>query len=267
MVEFGPYDLRDKLPEVVRRYGQPFRMSSMLLYDSLSAAVSAAECRVLLTGEGADELFLGYDSYAQLFGRSRSLSSNAVLRRFYMDTRHARMIRGLLPESAWQEIEQQFMSWASRFDGKQSVDALRSAERELSLEPLLLRSDVMMMSRSVEARMPFLHGSVASYAAQLHQQDLIKEQVTKYALRSAFSPYTNGLVKTPFRASLTTWFSGALRVWISNKASKVQRCFTDLGFRSQPLRALFTQAIDGNEAAASVAFSCIVLYEWLETKG
>lgn len=263
-VPFGPADLVARLPSCVRRYAQPFRMTSVLLYDALAEAVHDAGCTVLLTGEGADELFLGYSSYIAIIGSGADQTPFPLLHQFYLGSSSARLAASLLPRATRAEVETRFDSWAQRFANLSPTAALRSGEQELSLEPLLLRADVMMMARSIEVRTPFLHGGIPETADALHRALPLRNEFTKPALRTAFPGCTRGLAKTPFRLPLARWFAGTLREWIGSECDRAASCLGRLGFRRNALRAVFRQAQAGDEAAASVAFRCTVMCRWLE---
>lgn len=55
-------DAASNLPALIRGAGEPFADSSLVAVHGLSRAV-AAEVKVALSGDGGDELFLGYDRY------------------------------------------------------------------------------------------------------------------------------------------------------------------------------------------------------------
>lgn len=60
--EMRPSDLRRMIPEVLPRLGEPFADPSLLPTFAVSQATSD-EVKVALSGDGADELFAGYDRY------------------------------------------------------------------------------------------------------------------------------------------------------------------------------------------------------------
>jgi hypothetical protein len=62
---FDPNYFVNGLNEAVTAMGEPTRMSSVPMYGRLAEIAKGARLTVLLLGEGADELFGGYDSYGQ----------------------------------------------------------------------------------------------------------------------------------------------------------------------------------------------------------
>jgi asparagine synthase (glutamine-hydrolysing) len=62
-VEVGPVDLVARLPDVIRHCECPVRESYNVASFMLSRAVHDAGLKVVLTGEGSDELFAGYVGY------------------------------------------------------------------------------------------------------------------------------------------------------------------------------------------------------------
>ncbi len=157
--------------------------------------------RVVLTGEGADEMFGGYERYAlwrklrlqnQL---SRLLPGSLVpdrppfrgIRRLagldgpsyasvYGDFRALhRMFPGLTPGPGQREA-------ASR-SVRGFVDRMFAVDQSSYLESLLVRQDKMAMAESVEARVPFVHLPLARLLARIPRSVIAPGGITKPLLK------------------------------------------------------------------------------------
>lgn len=67
----------DRLPELLRHYGEPFNLYPMLYTDALCRCVHENGVKAVLAGNGADELFGGYDGYPKI---RRTLLLSSLLR-------------------------------------------------------------------------------------------------------------------------------------------------------------------------------------------
>ena len=91
---FAPVDLLP-LIDVAVSCGQPTRMTSFPLYLALAEAAKKAGVVVLLTGEGADELFAGYPSYLSWKNNRSHLSSLERLYEFALPGNRRGMVNAL----------------------------------------------------------------------------------------------------------------------------------------------------------------------------
>jgi asparagine synthase (glutamine-hydrolysing) len=192
---------------------------------SLSRAVREAGYKVVLTGEGADEVLAGYPFFrADLIrygGSSASLESltgaNGISRGLLLP-HHAVPIRsfvdriGYVPamfearQALMREIqpalrntldgEGMFQAFLERIDVAGQVDGRNVLSQSLYLcsktalpgYVLVALGDRVEMGHSVEARLPFLDHKVVEYARQLPVTQKIHDGVEKYVLREAMKP-------------------------------------------------------------------------------
>lgn len=165
---------------------------------------------VLLSGEGADEVFGGYNIFNQLYirqkylqsGRIRSLmDGNALLKeslmgggsedviaaavkgKIYVDPKRvAKMLNMPVDESS---IEARCALMGS-FQGS-DFDKLVKYEMSTYLPELLLRQDKMSMANSIENRVPFLDNDVVEASFQIPYEMLVGINKGKYQREGASS--------------------------------------------------------------------------------
>ena len=220
----GP-ESAELLPRIAAAFDEPYADSSALPADAVSR-LTARHVKVALSGEGGDELFGGYQTYAadllapRLAGLARFARPlvervPSSSRRVSLDYRARRFVRaaGLAPlerHHGWKEIlapgvRAQLL--APIHDGRppqDPVDLLRrryaetaGAEplarlQDVDLAPyladdLLTKTDRMSMSHSLEVRVPFLDPHVAELALALPTSAKVRFLAKKRLLRAVAS--------------------------------------------------------------------------------
>jgi asparagine synthase (glutamine-hydrolysing) len=219
----SPTEYFEALPHLIWHEDEPLAFtSSVPLY--FVARLARDYVKVVLTGEGADELFLGYNRY-------RATLWNARLGRPYWAAVPSGLRRGVqhfvdtLPRQARRFAERSFIAHGpdlrDLFLENFAVFSAR-AQRPLLLEPerldrrdpyaavlqhedgphewldrmgrldlhtylleLLMKQDQMSMAASIESRVPFLDDHVVDYVAALPGHFKVRGWQTKAVLRSA----------------------------------------------------------------------------------
>jgi len=205
-INIGGNEFADAVPRAVRHMEGPVPhggcVTLMLLCDRLRS-----ESKVVLTGEGADEMFGGYERYGlwkklarqdilarilpskllppvRPFLGLRRLDGHdaAVYAAVYHDY-HAmnRLFPGLVPEPGLREAT------SGRFSDFR--DRLFAIDQVAYLESLLVRQDKMSMAASVEARVPFVHLPLARVANRLPRDLRAPGGVTKPLLKRIAARY------------------------------------------------------------------------------
>ena len=158
-VEMGADDFWRLAPRVAATVDDPTADPAVLPTYVLGRAAREAGLKVVLSGEGADELFGGYARYRRatvpLIG-GRDTGKSGVF-----DDMPA--------------LENAFTGWSAAFDaiakaapGRSRLDRLQALDCEERLpNSLLVKLDRCLMANSVEGRTPFLDREVAGFAAAL----------------------------------------------------------------------------------------------------
>ncbi|MCG6122419.1 MAG: asparagine synthetase B [Microvirga sp.] len=247
------------LVEAARRNGEPFRMSSLPLYYALGEAARAQGATVLLLGEGADEIFGGYESYRAFDPTSENL--RRAIGAFYLGGGGGRYLNALLGPTAFEALGRRLdRRIQSLVDGLAPKQALLAVERVLSLEPLLRRADHTLMAAGVEGRTPFLHGRAPDIASALPDSELWNAKDTKRALRRAYRavlPAASAMApKRALRAPGRFWkVCGAAA--LDDVARHGGQLFAALGIREAGVTAVREGCAAGDPAAIPLAVALI----------
>ena len=215
-------DGAELLPALAEAFDEPFADSSALP-TYLVSQLAAEDVKVALSGEGGDELFGGYYTYAAdllalrtaRFARlARPLVERLPVstRRTSLEYRAKRYVRAAhLPplerHHGWKEI---FTADArAELTGRRHhwdpVDVLRDRfaetegadllarlqdvdERVYLVDDLLVKTDRASMAHSLEARVPFLDPVVADFAHALPTRMKVRRLGKKVLLRKAAEP-------------------------------------------------------------------------------
>ncbi len=214
--------------------------------------LASQSVKVVLSGEGSDELLAGYPKHwgERYVGRYHRIAPRAV------DTLNAKIGRRLAPgnhrvESLARALtERDFVdrqaAWfgsVSRADFKQIAPQLiRSAGQDIiwpddpgarvsSLSRVLLfdqmvwlpgtllpRGDRMAMAWAVEGRVPFLDPELAAFIARLPDNMLLRGRTGKWILRRAMDPFIPSAIidrpKHGFRVPFADWLRSDLREFV-----------------------------------------------------
>jgi asparagine synthase (glutamine-hydrolysing) len=249
-VVVSPSEYFDALPHLIWHEDEPIAFtSSVPLY--FVARLARDHVKVVLTGEGADELFLGYNRY-------RATLWNARLGRPYWAAvptgirRGVRQLVGTLPRQARRFAERSFIAHepglrslflenfavfserAQRpllFDpalldrrdpyaavlqreddvNREWLDRMGRLDLQTYLLELLMKQDQMSMAASIESRVPFLDDHVVEYVTALPGHLKVRGWQTKAVLRAAVADLIPPAILTRPKMGFPVPFGGWLR--------------------------------------------------------
>jgi asparagine synthase (glutamine-hydrolysing) len=200
-----PADVAARFEEVVRHSCYPQRETYNVAAMMLAEAVRAAGVKGVLSGEGADELFFGYDSYAfdsaargvrpgraeneQAWGRAdfgwEVDWSRVRQRRAAHLTAAAR--ESLVGQEFWRTRLIPFSDQEARSLSPMRLRSIADVYVQLSGHLLGDHGDAMLMASSVEGRYPFLGNSVVELALQVADEQKVVDFEGKACLKAAYS--------------------------------------------------------------------------------
>ncbi|WP_322101355.1 asparagine synthase C-terminal domain-containing protein [Pseudomonas aeruginosa] len=154
------------LRRAVGNFGGATRMSSLLMYQRLADGIGEQGYHCVLLGEGADELFWGYPRHLELWRRRDAPEPRRFAAAWFGEYRRK---AALLAEPAGRRVAERIEELAHEALGQGLEAAIGQFDLHYSLEPLLRRADHLLMSRTIEARTPYLHGALAQRAGRLQR--------------------------------------------------------------------------------------------------
>jgi asparagine synthase (glutamine-hydrolysing) len=235
------------LPEIAAASDEPLGDSSALP-TYLVSQLAAQHVKVVLSGEGGDELFGGYETYAadllaaRIGPAARALSplverlpsGNARVPLDYKLKRFTRAahLPPLEAHHGWKEIfgpadrrallggegadplAPHRARWAET-EGAEPLARLQDLDLGVYLvDDLLVKTDRMSMAHSLEARVPFLDAQVAELALALPTAVKVRGLAKKRLLRRAVAPLVPRAIvrgrKRGFSIPAAAWLRGPL---------------------------------------------------------
>jgi asparagine synthase (glutamine-hydrolysing) len=288
--------LREALDAVVRGVAEP-SADPAILPTYLLARAARQHVKVVLSGEGADELFGGYPTYLghkiapkydalPVFVRSalrrrverlrpstRKVTLEFLLKKFVHDAERPWLERHL----AWfgtglsDEIVRRPVALADLQPPPSNLDPLAAAMlfdyRSYLRDNLLVKVDRATMLSSVEARAPFLDRDVTRFALSLPSNLRVRRLTTKWVLKQAAESWLPKDViyrrKRGLSVPIAGWINGALR-------PEVDRLLSAGRLKEQGLvnegyvRRLLDEHRNGSANHAKPLWAVIMLQYWID---
>lgn len=164
-----------RLPEAVANMAEPMVGQDAVAFYLLSEQVSK-EIKVVLSGQGADEVFAGYFWYPLM-----QAEQGTDLQRFsrhYFDRDHSEYLETVLPQYHVGDVTSRWVeSQLAPDKGDEFMDrVLRMDVTSLIVDDPVKRVDNMTMAWGLEARVPFLDHELVELAAAMPPQIKLKSQ-------------------------------------------------------------------------------------------
>lgn len=246
-------DYINVLPEIVYKLDEPVADPSLVGLYFLSREASKY-VKVVLSGEGADELFGGYNIYGEYY----SVKPFLRMPRFF--TRAINSLVKRLPrfkgrnylERATTPLSERYIGNAKIFSNDEAKKLLKYYSKDNDFEvpvknyydtctkedynyietmqyvdiktwlqgDILVKADRMSMGNSLELRVPFLDKEVFKVSKQLKLKQKISRKNTKVLLREAFKdilpPHMVEKKKLGFPTPIRVWLKGRLGNIVEN---------------------------------------------------
>ncbi len=273
----------DTIASVVNAMDEPLAVSSLVGLHALFRAISP-DRRVVLSGDGGDELFAGYDWHigmpvlpwwartplfriaAPMLSRtlagsgrlSATVDAAAALARrhaghVYLDkleiaAEEERAAMGLEWPGEDPMLHRAVAIW-DRFESAGTLEQMLAVDRGTALiDEMLAKVDTASMAYCIETRVPFLADAVVAKVKGLPASEKRVGGEGKRLLREWFRelgpPGAAARPKTGFNSPVRAWFDGPAREYLRDHAAGGARL---LGIRKPPKssRLLFASAVLG----------------------
>ena len=210
-INFTKNDFWTLLPKVTSFVDDPVADYAIVPTYKL-AQVARKDVKVILSGEGGDEIFAGYGRYrvplgARLFGK-RSFYSKGILDGLNVLKNPSKDWRKTIMDN-----EKKFsLLYHSRLQVLQSVDC-----QDWLAHDLLTKLDRCLMSQSLEGRTPFLDTDVANLVFPIADKMKIRGRIGKWILRKWLA--RNLPESKPF--SRKRGFSVPVGEWIGEESDRL----------------------------------------------
>ena len=292
--------LREAFDNVTQRIAEPLA-DAAILPTFLLAREARKHVKVILSGEGADELFGGYPTYighkvAPLYDAlpsfaramlrksvqrvppsSKKVTIEFLLKRFVHDAerpwreRHLAWFgTGLGPEVAKLPGSQVVdANPATRQPGNPVAGAMLLDYTSYLRDNLLVKVDRATMLSSVEARAPYLDRFVTAFALSLPPNLRVHRFTTKWVLKKAAESWIPKDViyrrKRGLSVPVASWISGGLR-------SEVDRLLASARLRKHGINDVYVHTLldehrSGHANHAKALWAVVMLEAWFERFG
>ncbi|MBA4243423.1 MAG: N-acetylglutaminylglutamine amidotransferase [Pseudomonas sp.] len=181
-LRIGEHEIIEQLPQAFRAMSEPMVSHDCIAFYLLSREV-AKHCKVVQSGQGADELFAGYHWYPLVDGADDAF---AAYRAAFFDREHDEYAACVRPAWLTGDMAGEFVREHFAQPGADAaVDkALRLDSTVMLVDDPVKRVDNMTMAWGLEARTPFLDYRVAELSARIPAQFKLPEG-GKYVLKEA----------------------------------------------------------------------------------
>jgi asparagine synthase (glutamine-hydrolysing) len=291
----SPGEFLNELPKIIWHLDDPLADPALVpLY--FVAREARKHVKVVLSGEGADELFGGYNIYREphslrVFNHipNRLKELLKVLSRILPDGFKGKNFieRGTTP------LEERYIGNAKMFEEKEKEELLRTYSSDLSYTSIttpiyqqsmdydavtkmqnidihtwlrgdiLVKADKMTMAHSLELRVPFLDKHVFDVALKIHTNQKIKNHTTKYILRKA----AEGIVpehvvnrkKLGFPVPIRHWLKDEIYEWAKNL---IQFSQTDYIFNKKEIYKLLGDHVANKKDNSRKLWTILIFMIW-----
>lgn len=292
-----PQEMMDTLPLIVWYLDDPVADPALVpLY--FIAREARKHVKVVLSGEGADELFGGYTIYREpislrrltaapdpvrglmsLLGRTlpEGMRGKDLLRRasigieerYYGNARIFRddelrdggLLRSYSPTVSYMDITAEHYAATRYLDDStrmQYIDLFTWLRGDI-----LVKADKMTMANSLELRVPFLDTEVFRVAAGIPVEQKITKETTKYALRRALAeivpPHVLNRAKLGFPVPTRPWLREEMYDWA---ADIINSAGTDHLINTREALAMLAAHRDGPHDYSRKIWTLLVFMIW-----
>jgi asparagine synthase (glutamine-hydrolysing) len=291
-------DLMDRLPKLVSFRDAPVAEPSDIPIYML-ACEAARSVKMVLTGEGSDEILGGYPKHmVERFAQGYQVLPGYVRHRLIGPLAHAlpydfRRIKTAVTNLNIEDWRERYVRWfgalsrserdrlsvlrlngtpvgdAPPFDADPQSSPLRRIlyfdQTSWLPDNLLERGDRMTMAASIEARVPFLDHELAAFASSLPDHYRVRGMRSKWILREAGRQLLPERIltrpKVGFRVPVNRWFRGEMREYLLDHLQG-RSSMTSVYYDSQALDHVLVEHLNGRQNHEKLLWALLNLEIW-----
>lgn len=205
--------------DIIYHLDSPCTWTSFSLWMLLERAEK--DLKVIMTGDGADEIFAGYHRYhllnhdEQIYKLEAMKQYSYLIERYYGSPvdRYVKLVNrceNQYDESVINYLKDSTSTYFERANGD-VIHAMGINDFYSIMQVLLHMSDRLCMAFSIENRSPFLDYRVIQYGFSMHSKYKIKDGITKWALKEVAKKFISEEIvkridKRGFSAPVNRWF-------------------------------------------------------------
>ncbi len=298
-VSATPTELVENLDQLIMCQGEPFASTSIYAQHKVFQKAGEVGIKVMLDGQGADEIFGGYSAYAGARFASLVTQFNWVNAWFFLNNAAAwpgrdkkmilktafkffipeqikplsRILIGKKSKSLWlnenwfklNAVSMKFRDYKYSNKDHLREELLRSLG-STSIPMLLRYEDRNSMAHSIESRVPFLNKELVEFVFSLPEEYLVDQQGTSKAI---FRKAMRGLVpdeildrrdKIGFETPEEQWLD-MLNLWVNDILEKAKE---NPFLNYQEVKKEWQEVISGNNKFDWHIWRWINILRWIE---
>lgn len=248
-VSIGKKDFLDYFEDTLIALEQPHADSAAIPLNILTSKIHKMGIKTVLSGEGSDELFLGYDNYAKFlkyYDFEKTLSSgqneflDSIIGALQNNTKESEYLRRIVKKQTlynsfgeiYSDIQKKKLfkkvpTFKSENPKKDPVDWMSYIDLKIWLgESLLSKVDRVSMKNSLEVRTPFLDFRLVDYVFSI-QSNIKVGDTNKYLLKKIASKYIPETIinrtKKGFNSPFNEWIQEEYKESILELILKVNK--------------------------------------------
>jgi len=293
-ITLTPEEYLKELPKIIWHFDEPVAdPSAVALY--FLAREARKKVKVVLSGEGSDELFGGYNIYREPIDLARlNIIPKSIREGILRPLVHSKLHffgKNYL-RRYFTKLEDRYIGNANIFNKKEIKHLWKhedNQEESLSLAPfykemrgltdsqkmqkidikfwlqgdILQKADKMTMANSLELRVPFLDKKIADLSEQIPEIFKYKAGKTKYILREAMK----GILPKKTAGRKKLGFPTALRHWLKDKPELfsetiLENEYINEHFKLGYIKHLFKEHTEGNADNSRKIYVLYMLALW-----
>jgi asparagine synthase (glutamine-hydrolysing) len=290
-----------KLPSMIYHYDHPISFASSIPLYFLSK-LTKGKAKVILTGEGADELFAGYNRYylmkkakmmhKRLFwlGKIKNLLFN-----FYENSPDPRYRK--FAEMGFKGFNEEYSTGLNIFIGKEREQIIQTKQveknnmlREITIKimqekdtsflnkllyldyktylvELLMKQDRMSMAASIESRVPFLDYRITELASNLPEKMKMNKNIGKVILRQIGGEILPKEIikkkKIGFNVPINRWFKLELKDYLKQELSEIgKESVLNKMFKKEYIEKIISKQINSRDNYSLQTWALLNLKLW-----